>query len=227
MLEVSGGKICGTYWNFDYGSNCGKEEPFNIMMIDIASTLNYAEFDEVKGCGIAHEMWNKLKYIYEGDDNVRRAKAESLIGQFDQMKMKENESIAQYSERIKASVSAIRAPSGKIDDVMVVSKVFRTLHPVYAINVLAIQEMRCDPKNDITLDALVGMLTIFELDKFDNYIPNSINLESAFQAKLSLKKKDAKSKRKRYDSEDEDGSDDGLEVFEVFLSRRFPKGKGH
>ena len=42
------------------------------MMIDIASTLNYVEFDEVKDCPISHEMWIKLKDIYGGDENVRR-----------------------------------------------------------------------------------------------------------------------------------------------------------
>ena len=36
----------------------------NIMMIDIASPLSYAEFDEVKDCKISHEMWTKLKDIY-------------------------------------------------------------------------------------------------------------------------------------------------------------------
>ena len=35
----------------------------NIMMIDIASTLNYAKFDEVKGCATTHDMWTKLKDI--------------------------------------------------------------------------------------------------------------------------------------------------------------------
>ena len=29
----------------------------NLMMIDISYTLNYVEFDEVKDCPIAHEMW--------------------------------------------------------------------------------------------------------------------------------------------------------------------------
>ena len=70
--------------------------------------------------------------------------------------------------------------------------------------------MICDPKNDITLDALVGRLKTFELDKFDNYVPSSDNIEYAFQDKLSLKKKAAKSKSKKYDSEDEDGSNDDL-----------------
>ena len=43
-------------------------------MIGIASALSYAEYDEVKDCKTAYEMWNKLKYIYGGDENVRRAK---------------------------------------------------------------------------------------------------------------------------------------------------------
>ena len=93
----------------------------NIMMIDIASTLNYAKFYEVKDYGTAYEMWIKLKSIYGGDDNVRRAKVESLRGQFDQMKMREDENIAKYSDRIKASVCAIKASGGNIEDKIVVS----------------------------------------------------------------------------------------------------------
>ena len=49
-------------------------------MIGIAFSLSYAKFDEVKDCKIAHEMWNELKDIYGGDDNVKRAKVESLRG---------------------------------------------------------------------------------------------------------------------------------------------------
>ena len=86
------------------------------MMIDIASTLNYVEFDEVKICTTTYDMWIKLKDIYAGDDNVRRDKAKSLRGQFDQMTMRECENIAEYVEWIKSSVSAIKASGGDIDD---------------------------------------------------------------------------------------------------------------
>ena len=48
------------------------------MMIDNASTLSYKEFDEIKDYKNAHEMWIKLMEIYGGDENVRRAKVESL-----------------------------------------------------------------------------------------------------------------------------------------------------
>ena len=134
-------------------------------------------------------MWNKLKEIYGGDDNVRREKAESLRGQFDQMRMREDENIAKYVERVKACVSAIRASGGDIKGETVIRKVLRTLLPVYAIRVSTIQERRCEANHNINLEAIVGRLTAFELDNFDNYVPTSKNMESAFEAKLSLKEK--------------------------------------
>ena len=57
-----------------------KKKNHNIMMIDTASTLNYAKFYEVKGCAPTHEMWTKLKDLYGGDDNVKRDKTKSLRG---------------------------------------------------------------------------------------------------------------------------------------------------
>ena len=92
------------------------------------------------------------------------------------MKMREDENIIKYVERIKASVSAIKASGEKIEDVIVVSKVLKTILPIYAIRVSTIQEIKCDPNNEINLDALVGRLTAFELDNYDNYMPSSRNL---------------------------------------------------
>ena len=89
-----------------------------------------------------------------------------------------------------------------------------------------IQEMRCDPNNKITLDALVGRLTTFELDNYDNYTPSSSNLEPAFEANLSLNKKDTKPIKKQSKSEEEDKSDSDLEAIEALLVRRYLKGKG-
>ena len=55
-----------------------KKKNHNTMMIDIALALSYEEFDEIKDCTTTHQMWKKLKKIYGGDDNLKRA--ESLRG---------------------------------------------------------------------------------------------------------------------------------------------------
>ena len=47
-------------------------------MLEIASTLIYAEFDDIKGCDTTKKMWDALYTIYGGEKNVQRAKLESL-----------------------------------------------------------------------------------------------------------------------------------------------------
>ena len=119
------------------------------------------------------------------------------------MRMREDENIAKYVERIKASVSAIRASGGKIEEETVISKVLRILLPIYVIIVSSIQERRCEENHKINLDAIVGRLTTFELDNFDNYVLASKNIESAFEAKLSLKEKGKKINDIQLESEEE------------------------
>ena len=58
---------------------------------------------------------------------MNRAKAETLKGQFDKMKLKEGEDITKYSEIIKKCVSAIGDYGGKIKDEKMVSKVLINL----------------------------------------------------------------------------------------------------
>ena len=86
-----------------------------------------------------------------------------------------------------------------------------------------IPKMRCDPNNKITLDALVGRLTTFELDNYDNYVPSSKNIKIVFKTKLSLKDHCKKSKATSSESEEEIeeilGSD--LEVVEALLAKNY------
>ena len=100
------------------------------------------------------------------------------------MIIEEGENIAQYVARIKEGVSAIKGASGHIDDDIVLRKVLRTLLPIYAIRVSAIQELRCILGNNLTLEGLVGRLAAFELSNFENY--KLERFESAFNAKFVM-----------------------------------------
>ena len=131
-------------------------------------------------------------------------------------------------KRIKTGVSATKASRKDIQEESVVNKVLKTLLPIYVIRVSSIQEMRCDPNNKIGLDALVGRLTNFELDKFDNYVLASKNIESTFEAKLSLKEKGKKIKDNQLESEEEtdESSDSDLEIFEALLAKKYSRSRG-
>ena len=47
-----------------------KKKEHNQVMLEIASTLSYVEYDDIKGCNTTHKMWTTLSTIYGGDDNV-------------------------------------------------------------------------------------------------------------------------------------------------------------
>ena len=52
--------------------------------------------------------------------------------------MREDENVAKYVERIKASLRAIKASGGDIQEETIVNKVLKTLLPIYAIRVSSI-----------------------------------------------------------------------------------------
>ena len=110
--------------------------------------------------------------------------------------MEEGENIAQYASRFKEVLSAIRSATGHLDDETIISKVLRTLLPIYDIRVLTVQELRWILGTKLTLEGIVGRLTAFELSNFDNYRPK--NLESSFKAKILLKEtEEVKPKKKK------------------------------
>ena len=53
-------------------------------------------YTKVIYCKSAKEIWDKLQNIYEGDSKVKATKLQTYRGQFEQLKMKEDENIASY-----------------------------------------------------------------------------------------------------------------------------------
>ena len=55
----------------------------------------------------AKEIWDKLQNIYEGDTKFKATKLQTYRGQFEQLKMKEDEDIATYFLRVDETMNAI------------------------------------------------------------------------------------------------------------------------
>ena len=51
-----------------------KKKEHNQAMLEIASALNYVEFDDIKGCTSTFQMWKAFSNIYGGDENLQREK---------------------------------------------------------------------------------------------------------------------------------------------------------
>jgi hypothetical protein len=72
------------------GENNSKEKK------SLLNGLSDTVFTKVAHCKSAKDIWDKLRYIYEGDTKVKEAKIKTYIGRFEQLKMKEDENVASY-----------------------------------------------------------------------------------------------------------------------------------
>ena len=102
------------------------------------------------------------------------------------MRMMEGENIVQYYTRVREVVFVIQGANGTIEDEIVISKVLRTILPIYVIRVSTIQELRCTPSKNLTLEGVAGRLTTFEMSNVDNYTPTTV--EFSFKSQLVLRK---------------------------------------
>ena len=57
---------------------------------------------------------------------------------------------------MKEVVSVIRSLGGQLEEEIVSRKYLRTLFPIYAIRVSAIQELRCVQGNTLTFEGIIG-----------------------------------------------------------------------
>jgi hypothetical protein len=118
-------------------------------------------FTKVAHCKSAKEIWDKLQNIYEGDSKVKATKLQTYRGQFEQLKMKEDEDIAACFLQVDETVNAIIGLGEEIEESIIVQKVLRSLPMRFNPNISTLEE-RSD-LNSISMDEMHGIFTAYEM----------------------------------------------------------------
>jgi hypothetical protein len=105
----------------------------------ILSGLAEAEFIKVMHLGTAKEMWDKLINNYEGNEKVKDAKLQTYRMQFEQLKMKEDETVGKYLLRVEEMVNAMKELGETIEEPSLVQKILRSLLDMFNLKVSAIE----------------------------------------------------------------------------------------
>jgi hypothetical protein len=151
---------------------------------ELLNGLSETIFTKVAHCKSAKEIWEKLRNIYEEDSSVKATKNQTCRGQFEQLKMKEDENIAAYFLRVDETVNAIIGLGEEIKESVIVQKLLRSLPMRFDPKILALEE-RSD-LNSISMDELHGIFTTYEM-RTEHENPNI--KEAAFKASKKSKKK--------------------------------------
>ena len=127
----------------------------------ILSGLTNYVFTKVMRCKTTKQAWDKLNIIYERTYKAIESKLQTYKGQFEILKMKEEENIGEYLLRVDEVVNVIRGLGGKLKEREVVSKVLRSFPMKYDSKVSTLEER--DDLDLVTVDELHGILTAHEM----------------------------------------------------------------
>ncbi|VFQ79282.1 unnamed protein product [Cuscuta campestris] len=142
--------------------------------------VNPDDYRKISRCKTANEMWTKLEVTYEGTSQVKDAKVDLLLHEYELFSMKANESIDSYFERFSNIINNLDTLGKHYTDHDLVRKILRCMTPEWKSEVRAISEGR--DYNTLTYDTLRGKLLTYESSTLyppgDNKQKKSIALKS-------------------------------------------------
>ncbi|KAL0316877.1 UNVERIFIED_CONTAM: Retrovirus-related Pol polyprotein from transposon TNT 1-94 [Sesamum radiatum] len=156
-------------------------------------------FPRISVATSAKEAWSILQKEYQGSAKVRIIKLQTLRRDFENMKMKDSETIDEYYTKVRELVNQLKAYGEDISEKRVVEKLLISVTEKYDPIVTTIEET----KDIITLTVteLVGSLEAYEKRRSRR---EENSLENAFQSKLNMRSQNSNRKEENFKSTMED-----------------------
>ena len=105
------GNLYPTY-TLELGEYEGNSKALNAILSGLKNTV----FTKVMQCTSAKQAWDMLNIIYEGSAKVKESKLQTYKGQFESLKMREEENIGEYLLRVNEVVNSIIGLGGKLKE---------------------------------------------------------------------------------------------------------------
>lgn len=106
------------------------------------------------------EIWDSMKKKFQGSARSKRQQLQALRAEFEQHRMEESETVSEYFSRTMAVVNKMRKLGDKIEDLVIIEKILRSMSPKFNYVVCAIEESK-DIEN-YSIDELQGSLQVHE-----------------------------------------------------------------
>ncbi|XP_012468674.1 uncharacterized protein LOC105786727 [Gossypium raimondii] len=135
-------------------------------------------FTRIMACETPKEAWDKLKEEFQGTERTRQQQLLNLRRDFENMKMKEEEIVKQYSDRIMVVVNNIRPLGEQFSEARIVEKVISTLPERYEAKISSFEDSR-----DLTTISLTELINALYAQEQRRASRLEEHQEGAFQAK--------------------------------------------
>ncbi|XP_017974472.1 PREDICTED: uncharacterized protein LOC108661553 [Theobroma cacao] len=116
----------------------------------IHSTISDSIFTRIMACESPKEAWDKLKEDFQGSDRMWQIQILNLLKEFDILKMREDESIKKYSDKILKLVNQLRLTREDLLEKRIVNKVFVSLLEKFEAKISSLEYFKDLSKTTIT-----------------------------------------------------------------------------
>ena len=108
----------------------------------IYAAVSETVFTRIMTCETAKQAWDTLKEIYQGSERTRQMQVLNLRREFELLRMKETESIKDYSDRLLTIVNKIRLTGEELPDSRIVEKVLVSLPERFEAKISSLEDSR-------------------------------------------------------------------------------------
>ncbi|XP_073292954.1 uncharacterized protein [Primulina huaijiensis] len=106
------------------------------------------------------QIWDSMKKKFQGSAKAKRQQLQALRTEFENLRMKNTESVSDYFSRTLTIVNKMRIHGEKIEDTFVVEKILRSMAKKFNYVVCSIEEAH--DLDTLSLDELQGSLMVHE-----------------------------------------------------------------
>jgi hypothetical protein len=165
-------------------------------------------FRLIKRCTVAKQAWEILITTQEGTSKVKNSRLQMLTTKFENLRMKEDESVHDFHMTILDYANTFDSLGEKISEERLVRKMLRSLPKKFDMKVNAIEEFR--DLSEIKLDELVGSLQTYEISANERVGSKSKSITFVSNAESDA-------------TQEETVTDESLSEAMVLLGRQFNK----
>ena len=99
-------------------------------------------FTRIMSLKSAKDVWDYLKEEYAGDERIRGMQSLNLIREFELQRMKESETIKEYSEKLLGIVNKVRLMGTDFTDCKIVEKILVTVPERYEVSITTLENTK-------------------------------------------------------------------------------------
>jgi len=115
-----------------------KAKAKSCLFAGVSATL----FTRIMTLKTAKEIWDYLKKEYAGDERIRGMQVLNLMREFELQRMKESETIKEYSDRLLGIVNKVRLVGTNFLDCIIIEKILVTVPERYEASITTLENTK-------------------------------------------------------------------------------------